>query len=528
MDPYNQQGGSCSSNRRAATSRAGGGGGRRNNKHKQAVVKPEQEQPNSYRLFPEEDSGLHLHHFFAADDHQRQHPQQLHHPNRLLQVDPKASTVAQGQMNNANYSVPTCGPVVLGSQVSGAQQGDVDEQDFEEEAPLRNDTMKIHEHLIAVHVECYCAANDLDMTTSARLLQQAIHQGMKIHYAPDDALEANYYGDNPADADTTTIISPQVVQHHVHRQQQQIMTAPVMNTTIRLTDIEGQVAEYCVHPKGSRLVQQAIEVATPEEMVMVYSEITPHVRSLAVDVFGNYALQKILEYGPGSCKRKAISRLIGHVLPLSLHMYGCRVIQKALDVAEHGHKVAMAKRLSRKVLRCVYDQFANHVIQKCIECVPPRDIMFIFRSFCGKAKDLSTNVYGCHVIQRVLAYCDNPEIYDTLAVEIMESVNKLSKHEYANYVVQFLLEHGGQARRTMMVKKFAGRVVSMSYHKYASNVIEACLSFGSREDRRLITREIIDGNGGGGGGQPHQLVDMMINPYANYVIQKMVFVAEEE
>jgi len=79
MDPYNQQGGSCSSNGRAATS-----SGRRNNKHKQAVVKPEQEQPSTYRLFPEDDSGLYLHQFFAAD--QRQHPQQLHQPNRLLQV----------------------------------------------------------------------------------------------------------------------------------------------------------------------------------------------------------------------------------------------------------------------------------------------------------------------------------------------------------------------------------------------------------------------------------------------------------
>jgi pumilio RNA-binding family len=156
--------------------------------------------------------------------------------------------------NNAKYSVPTCSPVVLGSQVSGAQQGNVDEQDFEEEAPLREDTMKLHEHLIAVHVECYCAANDLDMTTSAGLLEQAI-QGMKqIHYAPD-ALEANY-GDNPADADTTTIVirrprassvSPQV-QNHVHRDWQQIMTAPVMNTMISLRDIEGQVAEYWYAP----------------------------------------------------------------------------------------------------------------------------------------------------------------------------------------------------------------------------------------------------------------------------------------
>ena len=170
------------------------------------------------------------------------------------QVDPKASTAAQGQMNNAKiHTMPTCGPVVLGSsQVSGAQQGNVAEQDFEEEAPLREeDTMKIHEHLIGVHLDCYCASNDLDRTTCARLLQQAI-QGMNIHYAPADALEANY-GDTPADVDTTAIvvrqprassIQPQVQQHHVHRhRQQQIMTAPVMNT-ISLREIEGQVAEY--------------------------------------------------------------------------------------------------------------------------------------------------------------------------------------------------------------------------------------------------------------------------------------------
>jgi pumilio RNA-binding family len=44
---------------------------------------------------------------------------------------------------------------------------------------------------------------------------------------------------------------------------------------------------------GSRFVQQAIEVATPEEIVMVYKEIMPCVRTLAVDMFGNHAIQKV-------------------------------------------------------------------------------------------------------------------------------------------------------------------------------------------------------------------------------------------
>jgi pumilio RNA-binding family len=99
--------------------------------------------------------------------------------------------------------------------------------------------------------------------------------------------------------------------------------------------------------------------------------------------------------------------------------------------------------------------------------------------------------------QKVLTRCKDHEIYHTLTAEIMENVNKLSADKFGNYVVQQLVEHGGHAMRSTMVRQFAGRVVSMSYHKFASNVVEKCLTFGSQEDRRLIANEIV----GAGGGQ---------------------------
>jgi pumilio RNA-binding family len=85
----------------------------------------------------------------------------------------------------------------------------------------------------------------------------------------------------------------------------------------------------------------------------------------------------------------------------------------------------------------------------------------------------------------------------------MENINKLSADKFGNYVVQQVLEHGGHAMRSTMVRQFAGRVVTMSYHKFASNVVEKCLTFGSQEDRRLIADEIVVGAGGGGGGHQH-------------------------
>nr|XP_034570123.1 pumilio homolog 1-like [Setaria viridis] len=175
-------------------------------------------------------------------------------------------------------------------------------------------------------------------------------------------------------------------------------------------------------------IMQTVRLMTPEELALHghapegqearegsnhLEEIMPCVHMLAIDVYGNYAVQKVLEYGPESYNRKLIGYLIEHVLPTPKLSY------------------------------------------------------------------------------RVFSYCNNLEIYDTLAAEIIESVNKLSREKFADYVVQYLLEHGGQAKRSMMVSNFAGYVVSMSYNKFASNVIEACLTFGSQEDRQLITNEII-------------------------------------
>ncbi|KAK3120760.1 hypothetical protein QOZ80_9AG0693310 [Eleusine coracana subsp. coracana] len=302
---------------------------------------------------------------------------------------------------------------------------------------------------------------------------------------------------------------------------QQRLRSPVHNT-LRIIHVKGKIAGLCADPDGSRVIQHALETATVGEIIMVYEEVTPYARMLTIDVFGNYAIQKLLEHGPEFYKKKFISNLTGHVLPLSLHMYGCRVIQKAFEVADPDLKVQMANEFCGKVLKCARDQYANHVLQKCMECVPAQHIQFIFRSFCRKAKALSITPCGCRVIQKVLSFCNNPEIYHTIVSEIVEAIVKLALDPFGNYVVQHVVEHGGPSERSMIVKKFDGRVVSMSYHKYASNVIEKCLVFGSLEDRQQMTTEILNA-----GQHFDHLPGMMCHLYANFVIQKMVTAADE-
>lgn len=96
-----------------------------------------------------------------------------------------------------------------------------------------------------------------------------------------------------------------------------------------LRDIFGYIVEFSGDQHGSRFIQQKLESATSDEKEIIFNEIVPHnALQLIQDVFGNYVIQKLFEYGTQIQKTALANTMDGHVLQLSLQMYGCRVVQK--------------------------------------------------------------------------------------------------------------------------------------------------------------------------------------------------------
>mmetsp|Transcript_1950 Transcript_1950/g.2660 ORF Transcript_1950/g.2660 Transcript_1950/m.2660 type:complete len:1160 (+) Transcript_1950:323-3802(+) len=305
-----------------------------------------------------------------------------------------------------------------------------------------------------------------------------------------------------------------------------------------LGDLRQNAVQFCRDQHGSRFIQQQFEVASKHERQLLFDEILPHAFSLMTDVFGNYVIQKLFDYGTTDQREELASLLIGNAVQLSLQMYGCRVVQKALEYVSISKLLILVAEFNGHVMKCVQDQNGNHVIQKCIEVasraaqqegiLPNGEtlhsrIQFIIDAFAGQTERLSTHAYGCRVIQRILEHCVNPQKLVILR-EIESSFPRLVQDQYGNYVIQHILRYGRASDRAMLMEAVKANLLSYSQHKFASNVVEKCLQYGSYDERAQIIMRLFQYPNS----RESLLQQMVCDPYANYVVQKIIDVADED
>lgn len=312
-----------------------------------------------------------------------------------------------------------------------------------------------------------------------------------------------------------------------------------------IRDLVGHVVAFCQDQHGSRFIQQRLEVAADPDKQIVFDEVLPCAHSLMTDVFGNYVIQKLFEFGtPDQCETLA-ALLMGQAVPLALQMYGCRVIQKALEYVATPRLVALVGEFEgQQVLRCVHDQNGNHVIQKCIEVVSrvakesqtheteylSSRIQFIIQAFSGRVRELSMHPYGCRVVQRILEHCTNTQKAPVLD-ELRKCCRELIQDQYGNYVIQHVMQHGWETDKAILIDEVQSRLLEYSQHKFASNVVEKCIQYADKKDRDQMIWTIInvtfDLNSPVDAKTGQCVLENMVrDPYANYVVQKVIDVSD--
>lgn len=296
-----------------------------------------------------------------------------------------------------------------------------------------------------------------------------------------------------------------------------------------LNDIVSHGYEFAKDQHGSRFIQQELANSSDADKELFFKEIRTNAIDLMTDVFGNYVIQKYFEHGTTVQKKVLFESMRGSFNSLSLQMYGCRVVQRCLEGVPLTDQLEIMEELKPNILNLVKDQNGNHVIQKAIEQIPIEDIPFILDSLRHQIYHLSMHPYGCRVIQRLLE-CSSVEDQDFILNELKGFIYYLVQDQFGNYVIQHVIESGKKKDSDIILQVVLDNLIELSKHKFASNAVEKCIINLPNESRIQIYETMLKDNLNKEDelSENSNLMLMIKDPFANYVVQKMVEIIDIE
>merc|ERR1711957_986134 len=104
----------------------------------------------------------------------------------------------------------------------------------------------------------------------------------------------------------------------------------------------------------------------------------------------------------------------------------------------------------------------------------------------GQISFVARHRYGCRILERLIEHCDENRQLSSLLRELESQAESLSRHPFANFVIQHLLEHGSPDCRARIVQSLLPYLPMLAVHRTASHVVQRTLDYSNDEARRVL------------------------------------------
>lgn len=241
----------------------------------------------------------------------------------------------------------------------------------------------------------------------------------------------------------------------------------------------GNVLDLSLQMYGCRVVQKALEVIDIEQKAILVRELQGSELRCVRDQNGNHVIQKCIEKVPANLIQFIVDAFQGNVSTLSRHPYGCRVIQRILEHCSETQVGSLLDELLSDVLVLVQDNYGNYVIQHVLERGKPQYKERIIDSIKGRVLLLSKHKFASNVVEKCVqnaSASQQTEIISELlgpdgAGEGQSPIEIMMKDQYANYVVQKILEVIDETQRRRVIEKLRPHIASLKKFTYGKHII---------------------------------------------------------
>lgn len=289
-------------------------------------------------------------------------------------------------------------------------------------------------------------------------------------------------------------------------------------STFTVQHIYSHALEMSKDQIGCRLLQKKLEEKNPFTLQAIFEQIYVHIPDIMVDPFGNYFIQKLMEEGEESTIESIITLVRSQIAHIALDSHGTRAIQKLIEVVVNypRHISSIVQSLKNHEITLIKDMNGNHVIQKCLNSLGYPYNEFIYETVCKNVYELATHRHGCCVLQRCIDAA-TPTQKNNLVDKVIECAVELVQDAFGNYVVQYVIDLNSHDANGRLAMLFIKSMQVLATQKFSSNVIEKCLQQNTSAIQQVMIQEI---------SQPENLIRMINDQYANYVVQRALTLAE--
>ncbi|KAE8700865.1 Pumilio-like protein 2 [Hibiscus syriacus] len=258
----------------------------------------------------------------------------------------------------------------------------------------------------------------------------------------------------------------------------------------------GHVLTLSLQMYGCRVIQKAIEVVDLDQKINMVHELDGSVMRCVRDQNGNHVIQKCIECVPEENIQFVVTTFFDQVVTLSTHPYGCRVIQRIL---EHCMDPKTQSKVMDEILGSVsllaQDQYGNYVIQHVLEHGKPHERSIIIKELAGKIVQMSQQKFASNVVEKCLTFGGSAE-RQLLVNEMLGSTDEneplqaMMKDQFANYVVQKVLETCDDQQRELILSRIKVHLNALKKYTYGKHIVARVEKLVAAGERRIAAQSL--------------------------------------
>ena len=263
---------------------------------------------------------------------------------------------------------------------------------------------------------------------------------------------------------------------------------------------------------GCRYLQKKIQEHPNIASDLIFPVIKDKIIDLTLDAFGNYFIQKVIEYLSLTELNEIFTKYLSvYFLKICFSSHGTRVIQKLLErIYIDEYIMSLFNTLFYpNLLELIVNQNSTHIVIKYVSLVKYPQNEPLVQFLCENALTISTHKHSCCTLQKCIGSVDLYAQKKMLLMSIAQISDQLFNDQFGNYITQFALSFEDRDVNMIIIQKYFFDFFTNISQKCSSNVFEKCIEHCDIDMKHNIIRNLCNQN---------MVNQLLFNMYGNYGI----------